>query len=228
MCLPWSWRAFPSPRSILAPGASGLKTPPIPLPPPDPSVCYAKERIEPAQIIHEKGRIRSANYDDFYYQRGDRAEVEQVFLQPAQIRQRFRNASLFTIVEFGFGTGLNFATALSAFTQESRRPSRLRYVSVEKHPLLHADQEAALKAWPDFKSFSSELLDAYPLPIYGWHTRCFCQGRVQASVFVGDVNEGISRCPVHPRSGIPSWQNSLFRGLGIVQCLSASPSQEEG
>lgn len=175
------------------------------MPPPNPSVCYAKERIEPAQIIHERGRIRSADYDDFYYQRGDRAEVEQVFLQPAQIRQRFRNASLFTIVEFGFGTGLNFATALSAFTQESRRPSRLRYVSVEKHPLLHADQEAALKAWPDFKSFSSELLDAYPPPIYGWHTRYFCQGRVQASLFVGDVNEGISRFLEEDQIGVDAW-----------------------
>ena len=183
---------------------NGSRIPPTPLLH-DSTVGDVKERVQPARIIHERGRILSADYNDFYYQRGDQAEVEQVFLQPAHIRQRFRNTSLFTIVEFGFGTGLNFATSLSAFIRESRQPSRLRFVSVEKHPLSHLDHASVLKAWPDFNSFSAELLDAYPPPICGWHTRFFCQGRVQACVFVGDVNEGISQFLEEDQIGVDAW-----------------------
>lgn len=84
----------------------------------------------------------SRQFDDPYYSlQGGLAETRHVFLGGNNLPARYRDG--FHIAELGFGTGLNFLTALQAF-RDAGAPGRLRFTSFEAFPLEAADLAHAL------------------------------------------------------------------------------------
>jgi tRNA 5-methylaminomethyl-2-thiouridine biosynthesis bifunctional protein len=57
-----------------------------------------------------------------------------VFLGGNGLPQRWAGTRVFTVVETGFGLGLNFLETWQAWRADPARPQRLNFVSVEKHP----------------------------------------------------------------------------------------------
>jgi tRNA 5-methylaminomethyl-2-thiouridine biosynthesis bifunctional protein len=53
--------------------------------------------------------------------------------------ERWRDRGRFTILENGFGTGLNFLATWAAWRADPDRPGRLHYLAVEKHPFTLPD-----------------------------------------------------------------------------------------
>ncbi|MCA1776016.1 MAG: tRNA (5-methylaminomethyl-2-thiouridine)(34)-methyltransferase MnmD [Loktanella sp.] len=89
----------------------------------------------------------STAFDDPYFSLvGGRAETEHVFLAGNDLPNLFRDG--FHIAELGFGTGLNFLTALAAW-RAARVPGQLHFTSFEAFPLAPADLSRALAAHPD-------------------------------------------------------------------------------
>lgn len=71
-----------------------------------------------ANIDWRMGQPFSLDFDDVYYSSDDGlAETDHVFIQHNQLTERFKqlNSSRFTIIETGFGTGLNFFCATQHF-----------------------------------------------------------------------------------------------------------------
>ena len=157
-------------------------------------------RLTPARVDFDGHRPVSLDFGDVYYDADGPAEVERVFLAPARIPDRSReSAHAFTIGELGFGTGLNFIVTAS------KTPSRLHYISFERHPLGRADVARALSPWKSDHAFAAALIDAYPPAVSGWHRRIFEAGRVRLSVFVGDVAEGIADLARQQQRGVDAW-----------------------
>lgn len=95
----------------------------------------------------ESGVPVSSQFDDPYFSLGNgRAETEHVFLAGNDLPQRFTDG--FHIAELGFGTGLNFLTALAAF-RASGCGGTLYFTSFEAFPMSDADRRQALTQYPD-------------------------------------------------------------------------------
>ncbi|QBY01695.1 FAD-dependent oxidoreductase [Rhodophyticola sp. CCM32] len=104
----------------------------------------------------------STLFDDPYYSLDNGlAETRHVFLAGNDLPGRFRPG--FQIAELGFGTGLNFLTALQAF-RDAGLGGVLRFTSFEAYPMPVAAMTRALARFPDLPGECLMAGDASALP----------------------------------------------------------------
>ncbi|MBM3347895.1 MAG: tRNA (5-methylaminomethyl-2-thiouridine)(34)-methyltransferase MnmD, partial [Betaproteobacteria bacterium] len=134
------------------------------------------------------GTPYSPAYGDVYHSAGGAtAQARHVFLAGNSLPQRWRGRARFTILETGFGLGLNFLEAWRTLDDDPDAPRALHFVSVEKHPASRATLAALHARWPEHAARSRELLAAWPLPIAGFHRLHFAGGRVVLTLLLGDA-----------------------------------------
>src|SRR5437667_12411150 len=102
--------------------------------------------VAPARLERGEGGVAfSAEFSDVYHSLdGGLAQARHVFLGGNALPVRWADRRSFTILETGFGLGLNFLATWQAWRADPRRAARLHFVSVEKHPFARDDLEAAL------------------------------------------------------------------------------------
>ena len=130
----------------------------------------------------------SAAYGDVYHSTaGGPAQARHVFLGGNGLPQRWRGRSRFTVVETGFGLGLNFLTTGQAWCDDAEACAVLDYVAFEKHPFRAEDLAVAQAAWPEFADLAAELRAAWPALTPGEHSLLLAGGRVRLTLVFGDV-----------------------------------------
>ncbi len=140
------------------------------------------------------GEPRSTQFEDQYFTACFGIEESSyVFLQHNDLPARWQplHNETFTIAETGFGTGLNFLLTLSAWRSQASKSARLHYISLEAHPLTHADLHRCLNLWPILEKPGLELFEAYPVALSGNHRLVFDEGRVILDLCFCDAAEGI-------------------------------------
>ena len=156
--------------------------------------------LQTADVAFDGERCISRRFGDVYFSADGPDEVRRVFLAPAAVAERSQACDQpFTIAELGFGTGLNLVVAAAATR------ARLHFVSFERHPLARADLARALDPWRQDYPLVRPLIAAYPPPVPGWHRRFFESGRVQLSVFFGDVGDGLADLRQQQQRGVDAW-----------------------
>lgn len=149
-------------------------------------------RIRPARLDWSDGSPRAPDFGDVYFSvAGGADEARHVFLEQNQLPQRFRRCqsdTSFTIVETGFGTGLNWLATV-ALWRESAKSGWLHFVSVDKHPLESSDLQRAQACWPRFADIAHALQQQYPHLLPGFHRMVFPQWRTTLTLFWGDIDD---------------------------------------
>ncbi len=127
-------------------------------------------------------------YDDVYHTvAGGLGQARQVFLDGNRLPSRWIGREHFTIIETGFGLGLNFLATWDAWRSDPARCAQLHFVSVEKHPFC-ADDLARLHApWPELAPLSGELRHHWPALTPGIHRLHLDDGRVVLTLIFGDA-----------------------------------------
>ncbi|MPS49102.1 bifunctional tRNA (5-methylaminomethyl-2-thiouridine)(34)-methyltransferase MnmD/FAD-dependent 5-carboxymethylaminomethyl-2-thiouridine(34) oxidoreductase MnmC [Methylobacillus sp.] len=179
-----------------------------------------------ASLEWHEGQPYSAHFGDVYFSReSGLEETRHVFLRHNQLAERWQTMQqdAFTIVETGFGTGLNFLCAWQMWEHTAPSHVRLHFVSIEKFPLSHADLARALALWPELRQYSTALLAQYHQIVPGWQRLVFCQGRVQLTLLVGDVLALLPQLSSHadawfldgfaPSRNPEMWQEALFDNM---------------
>ncbi|MSQ53401.1 MAG: bifunctional tRNA (5-methylaminomethyl-2-thiouridine)(34)-methyltransferase MnmD/FAD-dependent 5-carboxymethylaminomethyl-2-thiouridine(34) oxidoreductase MnmC [Betaproteobacteria bacterium] len=147
--------------------------------------------IEPAPLDFDAAGVPfSARYGDIYHSaESGPGQARHVFLGGNNLPMRWGGKNSFTILEAGFGLGLNFLATWQTWREDPRRCTRLHYAAVEKHPftmeslaLLHAQHK-------DFAPLSAELLSHWPMLVPGIHRLCLDAGRVLLTLALGDAAE---------------------------------------
>ncbi len=133
----------------------------------------ALRALNTASIDWRDDQPYSRTFSDVYFSSVDACrETQHVFIDANRLTERWGqlddNAS-FTIVETGFGAGLNFLTSAQLWLEQGPKNGLLHFASIEKHPLSREDFARAIKAWPQFVSISEQLIEQYPPPIPGFH-----------------------------------------------------------
>ena len=162
------------------------------------------QEIEFAETEFRDERLYSKQFSDIYFAADGPAETDRVFLEPARILDRIRHQDEFTIVEFGFGTGLNFFQTANRL-RANHFSSRVRYVSFEKYPITNVVRRQALKNWWLNWDIFNEFCDSSPPPIEGWHKRGFHDGKIELSLYYGSLERGISDYCNGDSHGVDAW-----------------------
>ncbi len=113
--------------------------------------------------------------DDRYFSDDAVAESDSIYLQGNQLASRWQHSygDVFTIVELGYGTGLNFLLTQQLWDETHRSNlnnyQQLNYISIERSPLKRQDLQKFYRGWPQLLKYSRPLLKLLPMPTPGCH-----------------------------------------------------------
>lgn len=150
-------------------------------------------RVEPARIEWKGNTVLSHHFDDIYFSNEDGIEeVRHVFLKQNNLPAAWQGRTGFTILETGFGTGLNFFCVLDEWFKTLAHDAVLSYVSVEKYPLSASDFQHLKITWPQFSDYIDEVWQQYPPLVSGYHLLKLFNGRVKLLLLFGDATEQLA------------------------------------
>ncbi|MDH5425953.1 MAG: bifunctional tRNA (5-methylaminomethyl-2-thiouridine)(34)-methyltransferase MnmD/FAD-dependent 5-carboxymethylaminomethyl-2-thiouridine(34) oxidoreductase MnmC [Gammaproteobacteria bacterium] len=182
------------------------------------------KNIANAQIDWREQTPVSCHYDDIYYSTEDGvAETDYVFLKQNNLPAAWLNQQNFSILETGFGSGLNFYCTLDLWFKTADENACLTYISVEKYPLTINDMQKQLQIWPQYRDFIQQVVDVYPPMLSGFHSCSLFSGRIKLLLLFGDASEQFSGLMASadacfldgfaPSKNKSMWTDDLFRQL---------------
>lgn len=134
----------------------------------------------------------SPTYNDVYHTTaGGLGQARQVFLAGNGLPGRWSGRERFTIIEMGFGLGLNFLATWDAWRSDPARCAQLHFVSVEKHPFCADDLARLHAAWPELAPLAGELHRHWPALTPGVHRLHLDGGRVVLTLIFGDAVDAL-------------------------------------
>jgi len=158
-------------------------------------------------IWDEQGQPKSEEFDDFYFNTDSGIEESRhVYINPNKLQQRWqKHNGSFTVLETGFGTGLNFILTWlewvafqenkiknSSITDDNAQvSSHLHFISIEKYPLDKEEIVKALKLFPQLNTLTDQLIAEYPLLIKGFHSLQFKDQSITLTLIFDDVNSAL-------------------------------------
>ena len=182
-------------------------------------------RLEPAILTFDSaGTPFSSVYGDVYHSaESGPGQARHVFLGGNDLPSGWAGKHVFTIVETGFGLGLNFLATWQAWRADTVRPARLHFVSIEKHPFARDALSAAHERYPEFASLAVQLQAAWPPLVPGLHRLHFEDGRVTLTLVFADAADALFRPPLGadafyldgfaPRRNADMWTPRLMKAL---------------
>ena len=175
--------------------------------------------MEPLQWLAD-GSPFSPRFGDVYRSRsGALAQALQVFASGCDLPQAWRGRQRFAVLETGFGLGLNFLTTWALWRSDPERCERLRFVSVEAHPV---DADALLRSAQSLRSDTS----SHPAPRPTTDT-----ARADLALCIGRLAPALAEAWSGRQAGWQRWhfddeRVELYLGLGDAHTLlSALPAQ---
>jgi len=189
--------------------------------------------ILPAAPSCRDGTVFSERYGDAYWSLdGGFDETRHVFLDGNHLPARWRARGRFTILETGFGTGLNFLCAWKLFRETALAGARLHYLSVDKHPFRRDDLAVLYRQWPELTPLGAELLERYPPLVQGFHRLHLDGGRVSLTLLWGEAAQMLAQVVARadaffldgfaPSRNPDMWSDALFAQLGRLAAPGAS------
>lgn len=153
--------------------------------------------LRPARIDWSQGVPQAPDFGGarFFPCDGGPEASDRVFLAPNRLPERFAALSAntgFTLVEAGFGSGLNCLCTLDLWQRGSRQ-GWLHYIGLEQFPFTRADLARAHAAWPGLANVAMELQQHYPALVAGFHRICLPERRVTLTLCFGDIAELLPR-----------------------------------
>lgn len=179
------------------------------------------------------GTPRSEAFDDIYHSAdGGPGQAQHVFLHGNGLPENWADRSRFTILENGFGSGLNFLTTWAAWRSDPARPHTLHYIATEMHPIQVADLERLQRAWPQLEFLAEALRNAWPPLLPGFHRLEFAAGRVVLTLLLGDAETSLRQLRASvdafyldgfdPQKNPLMWASSLFKRCGQLAAPNAT------
>ena len=165
----------------------------------------------------------SLDFNDVYFNsQNGLQETEYVFIEHNHLKARFSSLEKesFTVIETGFGTGLNFLAVAAHWLALAPKHAQLRYISIEKFPLTLADLAYAHSVWPQFAVISSELMQCYTNIKAGINTCSIAEGRIQLDLHADDISYALPPISQNadawvldgfaPAKNAEMWSNEVF------------------
>lgn len=190
--------------------------------------------IVPARLAFSAdGTPYSPTYDDVYHAAaGGLAQARYVFLAGNDLPRRWQDRQRFVILETGFGQGLNFLATWAAWKADPRRPQRLHFLSIEKHPFGVADLEVLHRQSLELAPLAGQLRAAWPELTAGFHRLEFEAGAVVLTLAFGEAMATLPQFVAEvdcffldgfaPAKNPEMWSPQLIRELALLAAEGAT------
>ncbi|SMG37465.1 bifunctional tRNA (5-methylaminomethyl-2-thiouridine)(34)-methyltransferase MnmD/FAD-dependent 5-carboxymethylaminomethyl-2-thiouridine(34) oxidoreductase MnmC [Paraburkholderia susongensis] len=180
--------------------------------------------------FRDNGNPFSPLYDDIYHSAvGALEQAHHVFLRGNALPGRWQGRRTFTVLETGFGMGINFLVTWAAWRADPSRCERLHFVSVEKHPFSTADLRrvhATTLSDPQIAGLGDTLANAWPMLVPGAHRLEFDEGRVVLTLIFADAADSLPTLRLRadafyldgfaPAKNPELWSPAIFKALARV------------
>ncbi|MCK9516044.1 MAG: FAD-dependent 5-carboxymethylaminomethyl-2-thiouridine(34) oxidoreductase MnmC [Ottowia sp.] len=152
----------------------------------------------------EDGSPTSLRFNDVYRSAGSDglgglAQARQVFLggcgllDSSQSAAAWHGAPSWSVLELGFGLGLNFLATWHAWQAASGRPDRLFYSAVEAFPPEPEDLLRSAAPFPQLHPLAQQLAAQWQALLPGVYRLEFEHGRIALTLAVGDVRDALQQ-----------------------------------
>ncbi|KND54110.1 tRNA (5-methylaminomethyl-2-thiouridylate)-methyltransferase / FAD-dependent U34 oxidoreductase [Candidatus Burkholderia verschuerenii] len=147
-------------------------------------------------VFRADGTPYSPLHDDVYHSpAGALAQTRHVFLKGNGLPDAWRLKPAFTVLETGFGMGINFLATWAAWRSDIERSAALEFVSIEKYPFSADDlrrAHAAVIDDPYVMPLALQLADAWPPLVPGIHRLSFDSDAVGLTLIFGDIADALA------------------------------------
>ena len=148
---------------------------------------------DPELYFAEDGAPRSGRFGDIYYSLQDGlAESKAVFLGGCHLPEAWSGQSAFSVMELGFGTGLNIAALIQLWRTTRTPGTHLHIFSIEGFLMTAADARQSLSAWPELAEITDALLGQWPKARTGFSYMDFPDWGVSLTLALMDVREALT------------------------------------
>jgi tRNA 5-methylaminomethyl-2-thiouridine biosynthesis bifunctional protein len=142
------------------------------------------------KITWQDGIPFSEEFGDIYFSKeSGLEETNHVFLHGNNLPARWQTHQNFTIIETGFGTGLNFFATCKLWHGTAPTGAALNYISIEKYPLTADEIRKAISLWPELNSYVEEFCKNSQ----NINQANLCDGRITINVLYGDVKDELPK-----------------------------------
>lgn len=140
-----------------------------------------------------QGHPHSEQFDDIYHSvSGALPQAQHVFLNGCGLPEQWQQKPVVTILETGFGLGLNFLATWLCWKNNPGQCRRLHFVSVEAYPVSPQDIIQSVAHIPELQALGQRLAQQYPLPLPGLHRIEFDEGesgQIILTLAIGNAQE---------------------------------------
>jgi tRNA 5-methylaminomethyl-2-thiouridine biosynthesis bifunctional protein len=189
--------------------------------------------IIPAALVLKDGAAYSEQFGDTYWSlEGGLEETRHVFLSGNDLPARWTGRERFTLLETGFGTGLNFLCAWRLWRDAAPAGARLHYIAVDKHPFRRDDLAQLYRHWPELAPLGELLLGRYPALVPGFHRIHLDGGRVTLTLLWGEAAQMLAQLDAKadaffldgfaPSRNPGMWNEALFAQLARLAAAAAT------
>ncbi len=135
---------------------------------------------------------RSEEFDDVYFSaHNGLEETHHVFIKGNGLPHFWQGKEAFTVLETGFGTGLNFFATWKLFEETAEPNQTLDFISIEKFPVTIEFIQKALSPWDEeLGSYIKKFSALYPIRSSGFH-RIKLSEQVTLTLIFDDINDAL-------------------------------------
>ena len=146
------------------------------------------ERIEWLDDGTASGSPYSPRFGDRYRSEGGGLEqAREVFLHGCGLPAAWAGQPQWTVLETGFGLGLNFLVTWAAWQADPQRPRLLHFVSTEAFPASADDVLRGARSHPALLPLAEQLQRQLWGMLPGFHRLVFAGGQVLLTLCIGDT-----------------------------------------
>jgi tRNA 5-methylaminomethyl-2-thiouridine biosynthesis bifunctional protein len=146
------------------------------------------ERIEWLDDGTAGGSPFSPRFGDRYRSElGGLEQAKEVFLKGCGLPEAWGSQPQWTVLETGFGLGLNFLVTWAAWKADANRPHLLHFVSTEAFPASARDVLRSAQTHPELIPFAKQLQAQLWGLLPGFHRLVFEDGQVLLTLCIGDT-----------------------------------------
>ncbi len=147
---------------------------------------------DPELYFAEDGAPRSGRFGDIYYSLQDGlAESRAVFLDGCHMPQAWAAGGVFSVLELGFGTGLNIVALMERWAAHRPAGGYLHVFTIEGFLMERGAAARSLGGWPDLAPFADALLKQWPKARTGFHYMDFPEWGVAVTLALTDVRAAL-------------------------------------
>lgn len=125
--------------------------------------------------------------DRYRSELGGLDQAKEVFLKGCGLPGAWAGQPQWTVLETGFGLGLNFLVTWAAWKADPQRPGLLHFVSTEAFPASAEDVLRSARTHPELLPFAEQLQAQLWGLLPGFHRLVFEGGRVLLTLCIGDA-----------------------------------------